>query len=385
MARKSRQSISNDSFQEILSNIYNASLDPSLWETTLASITQALGGEQSIMRLINSENRRVSLDVNINKDPSWNQLYREHYIHCDFWVDVFLNAPKSFSVLTHEYISDREYEKQEIHADFLQPQNAYYGLGTISSISPQKQVYLTLHRDKKQEGFENQHLKSLELFLPHIKRALLINEKIGQLDIKSQLLQDVIDQSNNAILLVNSDSEILFVNKQAEELIRGHQQITIHNKRLKLLNIKDNESLAKLIFLATGSFNKSTYRSGGAMNSLHAIDQTKLYILVNPVNPEIVNYHSNMADCAMVVLASSQCDQKYSLDLLQGLYDLSPSEAHLVKGLCQGFSLEDLAQMYSLSRNTLKTQLRSCFYKTGVNRQQDLIKLVISGPSINLK
>jgi hypothetical protein len=152
MAGKSSTAIQLQDLQQTFRDIYDAGLDAHQWDNTLKSLTQTLGGEQSIMRLIDAEKFQVLQDNNFNKDPYWNQQYREHYIQCDFWLDVFLKVPKTFTVLTHEYVPDKVYEKREIHADYLQPQQAYYGLGTILRVSPDKQAYLTFHREKKERA-----------------------------------------------------------------------------------------------------------------------------------------------------------------------------------------------------------------------------------------
>ncbi|WP_152638808.1 helix-turn-helix transcriptional regulator [Marinobacter santoriniensis] len=40
-------------------------------------------------------------------------------------------------------------------------------------------------------------------------------------------------------------------------------------------------------------------------------------------------------------------------------------EARLAGALANGYSLEKIAETFRLSRNTVRTQLKSCFQKTG--------------------
>ncbi|SDG35601.1 helix-turn-helix transcriptional regulator [Roseospirillum parvum] len=67
---------------------------------------------------------------------------------------------------------------------------------------------------------------------------------------------------------------------------------------------------------------------------------------------------------------------------LSALYGLSGAEARLVNGLVQGRRLEDLADEQKVSPHTLRSQLKTVFRKTGVRRQSELVKLILTGPAV---
>ena len=66
---------------------------------------------------------------------------------------------------------------------------------------------------------------------------------------------------------------------------------------------------------------------------------------------------------------------------LQSAYGLSAMETSLAEGLIAEQSLEEIAATRSVGRETIKTQLKSLFNKTGVNRQSSLVKLLATFPS----
>jgi len=61
---------------------------------------------------------------------------------------------------------------------------------------------------------------------------------------------------------------------------------------------------------------------------------------------------------------------------LAAFYNLTPAEHRLVRTLATGVSLAQAAELLKLSRDTLKTQLRRVFDKTGTQRQSQLMALV---------
>ncbi|HET7766338.1 MAG TPA: LuxR C-terminal-related transcriptional regulator [Burkholderiales bacterium] len=63
-------------------------------------------------------------------------------------------------------------------------------------------------------------------------------------------------------------------------------------------------------------------------------------------------------------------------ELLQGLFDLTPAEARVARGIGDGRTVEDIAELFGLSRETVRSQLKAVLGKTGLGRQADLAALL---------
>jgi DNA-binding CsgD family transcriptional regulator len=63
-------------------------------------------------------------------------------------------------------------------------------------------------------------------------------------------------------------------------------------------------------------------------------------------------------------------------NLLVGLFDLTPAEAAVARGIASGDSIPDFARRNGVSPETVRTQLRAVFEKTGTRRQADLVRLL---------
>lgn len=64
------------------------------------------------------------------------------------------------------------------------------------------------------------------------------------------------------------------------------------------------------------------------------------------------------------------------VELIQSLFDLTPSEARVARGLVAGSTLDEIADENGLSRNTIRSQLRGALEKTGSRRQAELVALL---------
>lgn len=70
------------------------------------------------------------------------------------------------------------------------------------------------------------------------------------------------------------------------------------------------------------------------------------------------------------------------IDLLRGLFDLTPAESTLTRNILAGDTLEAVAQKSGLAINTLRKRLKSVFAKTGAHRQADLVALLSGLPQL---
>jgi DNA-binding CsgD family transcriptional regulator len=69
-------------------------------------------------------------------------------------------------------------------------------------------------------------------------------------------------------------------------------------------------------------------------------------------------------------------------EVIQGLFDLTPAEAKVARAIAELQTVERIADTFGLSRETVRTQLKSVLAKTGVGRQADLTAL-LAGASLS--
>ncbi len=62
--------------------------------------------------------------------------------------------------------------------------------------------------------------------------------------------------------------------------------------------------------------------------------------------------------------------------VLQGLFDLTPAEARVARGISEAQTVEGLALSAGVSVETVRSQLKAVLSKTGLSRQQELINLL---------
>ena len=60
------------------------------------------------------------------------------------------------------------------------------------------------------------------------------------------------------------------------------------------------------------------------------------------------------------------------VELIQGLFDLTTTEARVARSLAAGGDIGSTAETFGIARETVRAHLKSIFAKTGFSRQTDL-------------
>jgi DNA-binding CsgD family transcriptional regulator len=79
---------------------------------------------------------------------------------------------------------------------------------------------------------------------------------------------------------------------------------------------------------------------------------------------------------AMLMLTPVTRPEAPPVELVRSLFDLTPAEARVARGLASGQTVKAIAEQGGTSANTVRTHLRSVMTKTGYNRQSDVVALL---------
>lgn len=93
------------------------------------------------------------------------------------------------------------------------------------------------------------------------------------------------------------------------------------------------------------------------------------------------------ADCAQLLVTFADAADALSTTTMRPLaecFGLTPAEQRLVQYLASGGRLSGAAKEFGVSPHTVRNQLRAVFEKSGVQRQVDLTRLVMTGGAANL-
>ncbi len=225
---------------------------------------------------------------------------------------------------------------------------------------------------------EGQRLATL---LPHLYRALKLKRDYNEADHTRGQAKAIIEQFPFGVLLVNAKGKLISANQHALNTITDNNTVFLKNGMFCATVKEQDQQLKNLIYEAANAPLNETDKH---VSFLKIEDDGNLSIslLITPDPYPNTHYDKEVEDCTTIFITSTSAQQKISQSTLQTLFKFSPAEARLAALLAAGVNLNQAAEQSHISKNTAKVQLKSIFSKTGVCRQAELVKLILTSPAV---
>jgi DNA-binding CsgD family transcriptional regulator/PAS domain-containing protein len=226
---------------------------------------------------------------------------------------------------------------------------------------------LNVSRDRHQQPYGKDELQLLRRLLPHLRNVSAIQQQMASL----MHIASSLDCLETAICLLDDNGRILRVNPAAESILEDrHTGIRHSNGRLSATWRASRPLLDAAINGALGPRSKSA-----SAVLLHSDDGRPWGICrIHPVHPVSLGDWMVPATAGIAVLLHPLAPSaEVAQDLLRQAFGLTPAEARLAQALLRHGSLAACRSALHKSHETLRTQLKSLFVKTGTRRQSELL------------
>ncbi|VVO24848.1 helix-turn-helix transcriptional regulator [Pseudomonas fluorescens] len=242
-----------------------------------------------------------------------------------------------------------------------------HGLHNVASVRLDEQVdsgiYLTALHEVGAPSPTARHFALLERITPHLLKAVKLSARINCLELDLAKHDLLLDHHTAPLWLLDGEGQVLHCNGPARHLSLSGSPL--FEKFAHLHSTTQDTRLRALIRRAAG-------KDGKPLAGWLRLDTSESQeLLVTPAPLEAgCNRHFNKPLVLLALL-----EKRLPSRLLAELFQLSPAEHRLAERLAQGLTLEDCAARLNVSINTVRTQLRALFRKTGTTRQAQLINL----------
>jgi len=232
---------------------------------------------------------------------------------------------------------------------------------------------LVVFRKQRGEAFSRAELDMANGLVPHLKRAFEIYESLSSLHHERRALEEVIDRLRVGVVLIDSAKRPVLMNRSAQMLIELGETLAVDAGRIRARDAADQVMLNAALDRASAT---------SAWSAIHLRETThaELQVLVNPLTAAPAGSRERDAVAALFI-SGRETFSGLSLRYLRSAFGLTSAESELVAGLVDGASLEQAAAERGVSLNTVRSQLKQVFQKTGTRRQSEVVSLVLTGLS----
>ncbi len=218
------------------------------------------------------------------------------------------------------------------------------------------------------------------LFLDPLQRGMAVTMRLGRLQSEVASLQALVDALSTPIFLVDRSGALRYSNSAGDDALRRGQYLVLRNGGLSPRCAEEERHLKGALDSAlSGSAGEPALslllHDGQGSSAL-----LRVHSLQGQATPSACASRAPSADAALFLTRVAD-DRRAAASRLRAAFALTPAETRLVEHLIKGENLAAIGAHLTLSRETLKTQLRSLFSKTGTHRQAELIARLLSSVS----
>jgi DNA-binding CsgD family transcriptional regulator len=357
---------------KVIADIYDAAINPTLWQQALASICSYVGGYSGVLFWHDAASESSQALHLYNEDPKYTQLYFEKYLPMNPMFPAATLVDAGIVMNTEDIMPRQEFIETRFYKEWVQPQ----GMEDALAVNLEKGVTRTSLINVRTNVVTDDHMRArLALLVPHLQRAVSIGRLFGQHEAKEEALTTTLDHVEAAVFLVGADDAIVFANDPAKRMLDEAVLVRKSGHALRAV-ASDTDRMLRDIFASAANGDASLGVRGVAV-PLTPSSETRWFAHVLPLTSgrrQHAGQHSHAV--AAVFIRNTTPNAPPPLEAIAKRYKLTAGEVRVLNAMLNINGVKAMAEVLGISEGTVRTHLHNLFRKTGTQRQADLVKLV---------
>ena len=353
-----------DHSEHLIDRIYEAGLIPSLWPAVLGELGRATGGNGGFLFAV--RDGYVSAVNSVEHDHAMPLFLKEGWSERDPNLPRAVALNHSGFLIDADLLSEEEIATNEVYCNFYRKHGIGYRAGTIIPIPSGDSIAIVVPRHQDHGPVPREVVTFLDGLRPHLARASLTANRLGFERARAQA--DALQALGLPGAVLRGRGQVFAANGLFDALMPS--LFEDRSGRVTMTDVKADALLAE----ALGARRLGDRRTMKSIPVAATADRVPMVLHVIPVRGSARDIFTQ----ATVMLVVTPVDRAIvpTAEVLQGLFDLTPAEARIARGIGEARSIETLASTLGVSRETVRAQLKTVLAKTGLSRQQDLISLL---------
>lgn len=365
----------HENIDSLINDIYESATNPKYLNCFAQNLLEVIGGRGLVISHNDFNRTQYSLVTQIGVDDDDANRYARDVFAIDDVVKLYAQLSEGNTNQMSQYCGDRQLKSLSGYEEWYKPLDMHQFLSTIIKNNPRKFSFLSVVRTEKESRFSERDMELLRILNPHIVRAVALRERLLVAESNSAAALSAIDQLNCACAFVDSRGRVMLSNDKLEQLAQA-QHILIKQRRLQLARYNDNKCLVNAI----EECSKQGLGMQGEGISFRFYSKTGRSLVMHCIPYRLtasqMDVYTNDINVAIFI---SDLDDKLepSPRRFKQLWGLTNAEIRVLQCFIKGYSTNDSAELLSVSNETVRYHIKNIFRKTGVNRQSELISLVL--------
>ena len=378
-------------FGGLVDRVYQGATDPSKWPGILPALADWVSAHKLVLLTPTKGIEIGGFLFTHNVSESTNELWRAKW-RSDLWANGAVARGLMFEgnvgfgqevVPTAQLVESDWYKQFLHHAGIL-----YVMWGAVFGVESRTSPLVTCSafRDESGSEFGAVEKARMQLILPHLSRALGVMLRLQDAEFKTAASLAALDRLSAAVALIGEHGRLVFANRAAQRIFAEEDGLKLRapfgaQSQAELLADATPDAQAALAralreaidedILATAHFSRALPIARHSGRAPYVAQFSRL-----PLRNEYGNAAS--APRAIVFFSDPAEPLAVNRQMLSETYGLTPAEVRATETIVNGGTVQEVAGLLGVSENTVRTQLKQIYAKTGVDSRARLVKLVYS-------
>jgi DNA-binding CsgD family transcriptional regulator len=356
--------LSREDYADVEQQAYEAAIIPELWPkflSTLATTTKSAGA-----LILCGNDRGVHITSDPTTAPVWQALQAEGWVERNSRLSHVVTkglVGTGCFITENDYFGPNKSESDPL-IERLRKDSLGCSAGFVIDLPHGDRLIFNVEQYWKRGPFKGESLEILNYLYPHLARAAMFAGRSAFERVRTAIetltavgLPAAALSPKGRVILANDD----FAAASLIWTTRGSDKIALHDR------VADMQLQASL-----AAINQSKSPRSIPIRSIVGGSVTAVLQIV-PIRRAAHDVFGST--CAIAVLSETK-NKGTDYLLVQSLFDLTPAELSVARGLANSKTLNEIATAHNRSIATVRNQLKSIMSKTGCSRQVELVLLM---------
>ncbi len=300
--------------------------------------------------------------------------YAAHYAAVNPWIGRAEGRPVGTVTTSESLLPFAAFQQTEFFADWCRPQGIGAGVGVTVQRDGRRAIAVSVLFPRRVLERDADAAGRLQRLVPHLLRAAQLDRQLAVLATRAETAERVLEQLALGLFLATAEAQVVLHNEAAGRMLAAGDGLTLIQGKLGAGTVKETAALRACIAAAARAQTDILCPPGGLLRLRRHTLAPEYEALVAPAGAGIPGAPPGRRHAAVFV-RDPLLHPAPPAEALRRLYGLTAAEARLMRSLGAGETLEEAAARFAVGRETVRSQLRVLFDKTGTRRQSDLVRL----------
>lgn len=368
----------------VILTLYQASMTPERWPEALRLVSDFVGGCAAAMEFLHLPTGSVKVANNHGYDAQGIlDVLGNDLAGFDPWWPCVDMEPDSDLHVGSKYVPAGTVRASTFYNEGLRAVGSDWCdvMAAVAPLGEDSTGLLTVYRDGARDVFSHADAARMRAVLPHIKQAFEICSRLDGYAIREQITGRISADRGDAVVFLDRNGGIVYANPLAEALVRTVPgPLIARPERMHLTDAAADKQFQAALWRCIASIDAEWEPRGetvlwqyGARRYSACLTPHLRRVLASPLAFE------RREPVVAVIIRDFRPDSAGIAARMRDAFRLTGAETRILEQFLDGLSPTLICERTGASMNTIKSQCRALYRKTGTANQAALVRMSFAG------